>query len=153
MGVIAGVGMAIAGAEMNGIFRNPASPFTSGISAGAGLGAASRELIVMGAGDETAKSLGVNVERTRICGVVLASFIAAVIIYFTERLDLQVWLLRISLVCASVDIIDLHSRLRHSLGLLFWLRQILSQEKSYRRRLSRWGSLHPLWDVFCSFIS
>ena len=83
MGVIAGVGMAIAGAEMNGIFRNPASPFTSGISAGAGLGAASRDLIVMGAGDETAKSLGVNVERTRICGVMFASFITAVIICFT----------------------------------------------------------------------
>lgn len=84
MGVIAGVGMAIAGAEMQRIFRNPlASPFTPGIPAGAGLGAASWDLNVMGAGDETAKSLGVNVERTRICGMMLTSFITAVIIYFT----------------------------------------------------------------------
>lgn len=37
----------------------------------------------MGVGDETAKSLGVNVERTRIGGMMLASFITAVIICFT----------------------------------------------------------------------
>ena len=41
IGVLAGVGLAIAGAEMQGTLRNPlASPFTLGISAGAGLGAA-----------------------------------------------------------------------------------------------------------------
>ena len=41
MGILAGAGLAIAGAEMQGILRNPlASPFTLGISAGAGLGAA-----------------------------------------------------------------------------------------------------------------
>jgi len=180
MGILAGAGLAIAGAEMQGILRNPlASPFTLGISAGAGLGAAlaiitgvgfvggglllvgnaflfalipsfiivglsagiamtyifsavssllhyfsdaealkdvivwlmgdlgkatwsnvhtvtivllvciplllwkSWDLNVMGAGDETAKSLGVNVERTRIGGMMLASFITAVIICFT----------------------------------------------------------------------
>jgi len=41
IGVLAGVGLATAGAVMQGILRNPlASPFTLGISAGAGLGAA-----------------------------------------------------------------------------------------------------------------
>jgi iron complex transport system permease protein len=41
MGVLAGIGLAVAGAAMQGILRNPlASPFTLGISAGAGLGAA-----------------------------------------------------------------------------------------------------------------
>ena len=192
MGILAGAGLAIAGAEMQGILRNPlASPFTLGISAGAGLGAAlaiitgigfvggglllvgnaflfalipsfiivglSRykqatpetmilagiamgylfsaatslmyyfaepealklaaiwiigslgrgswgndaslaiilvccsplllmkawDLNVMGAGDETAKSLGVNVERTRISVMMVASLAAAGIICFT----------------------------------------------------------------------
>jgi len=192
MGALAGVGLAIAGAEMQGILRNPlASPFTLGISAGAGLGAAlaiiagvgfiggglllvgnafifalipsfvivglsrfkratpetmilagiamtyifsavssllhyfseaealkdvvvwlmgslgratwsnlstisltlavciplliwkSWDLNVMGAGDETAKSLGINVERTRIFIMIVASFLTAVIICFT----------------------------------------------------------------------
>ncbi|HJH25976.1 MAG TPA: iron ABC transporter permease, partial [Methanophagales archaeon] len=38
---------------------------------------------VMGAGDETAKSLGVNVERTRIAILVIASLMSAGIICFT----------------------------------------------------------------------
>lgn len=38
---------------------------------------------VMGAGDETAKSLGVNVERARLVIMILASFITASIISFT----------------------------------------------------------------------
>jgi len=192
MAIVAGVGLAIAGAEMQGILRNPlASPFTLGISAGAGLGAAlaiiagvgfiggglllvgnaflfalipafvivglarfkratpetmilagiamtyifsavssllyyfseaealkdvvvwlmgslgratwsnisiislvlavclpmliwkSWDLNVMSAGDETAKSLGINVERTRIFVMIVASFLTAVIICFT----------------------------------------------------------------------
>lgn len=192
MGVLAGAGLAIAGATMQGVLRNPlASPFTLGISAGAGLGAAlailfgvgfvggglllvgnafifslipafvivglsrfkratpetmilagiamtyifsavssllhyfseaealknvvvwlmgdlgkatwddfstvtpvlavciivliwkSWDLNVMGAGDETAKSLGINVERTRVIIMMAASFLTAVIICFT----------------------------------------------------------------------
>jgi iron complex transport system permease protein len=192
MGVLAGAGLAIAGAAMQGVLRNPlASPFTLGISAGAGLGAAlailfgvgfvggglllvgnafifslipafvivglsrfkratpetmilagiamtyifsavssllhyfseaealknvvvwlmgdlgkatwgdfstvtpvlavciivliwkSWDLNVMGAGDETAKSLGINVERTRVIIMMAASFLTAVIICFT----------------------------------------------------------------------
>jgi len=192
MGALAGAGLAIAGAEMQGILRNPlASPFTLGISAGAGLGAAlaiiagvgfvggglllvgnaflfslipsfvivglarfkratpetmilagiamtyifsavssllhyfseaeelkdvivwlmgslgratwsnlsiislvlvvclpplmwkSWDLNVMGAGDETAKSLGINVERTRIFIMMVASLLTAVIVCFT----------------------------------------------------------------------
>jgi iron complex transport system permease protein len=192
MGVLAGIGLAVAGAAMQGILKNPlASSFTLGISAGAGLGAAlaiiagvgigsgnfllvgnafvfalipsfvivglarykratpetmilagiamtyifsaissllhyfsdadalkdvvvwlmgdlgkaswedihtvtlvlvicipllvwkSWDLNVMGSGDETAKSLGINVERTRISVMMIASLIAAVIICFT----------------------------------------------------------------------
>jgi len=192
IGVLAGVGLAIAGAEMQGTLRNPlASPFTLGISAGAGLGAAlaiiagvgfigggfllvanaflfslipsfvivglarfkratpetmilagiamtyifsavssllhyfseaeelkdvivwlmgslgratwgnlsiislvlvvcipllmwkSWDLNVMGAGDETAKSLGINVERTRIFIMIVASLLTATIVCFT----------------------------------------------------------------------
>jgi len=192
IGVLAGVGLAIAGAEMQGTLRNPlASPFTLGISAGAGLGAAlaiiagvgfigggfllvanaflfalipsfvivglarfkratpetmilagiamtyifsavssllhyfsesealkdvivwlmgslgratwgnlfiislvlvvcipllmwkSWDLNVMGAGDETAKSLGINVERTRIFVMMVASLLTATIVCFT----------------------------------------------------------------------
>ncbi len=49
MGIIAGMGLAIAGCVMQGILRNPlASPFTLGISAGAGFGAALA--ITLGAG-------------------------------------------------------------------------------------------------------
>ena len=41
MGILAGIGLAIAGTMMQGILRNPlASPFTLGISSGAGFGAA-----------------------------------------------------------------------------------------------------------------
>lgn len=41
MGILAGAGLAVAGAIMQAILRNPlASPFTIGISAGAGFGAA-----------------------------------------------------------------------------------------------------------------
>lgn len=41
MGVLAGIGLAIAGAMMQGILRNPlASPYTLGVSSGAGFGAA-----------------------------------------------------------------------------------------------------------------
>jgi len=192
MGVLAGVGLAVAGAAMQGVLRNPlASPFTLGISAGAGLGATlaiiagvgfaggklllvgnafifalipafvivglsrfkratpetmilagiamtyifsavssllhyfseaealqevvvwlmgslgkatwgdlrivavvlaicipvliwkSWDLNVVAAGDETAKSLGINVERTRIVIMMTASFLTAVIICFT----------------------------------------------------------------------
>jgi len=192
MAIVAGAGLAIAGAEMQGILRNPlASPFTLGISTGAGLGAAlaiiagvgfigggfllvgnaflfslipsfvivglarfkratpetmilagiamtyifsavssflyyfsesealkdvivwlmgslgratwgnlstislvlavcippliwkSWDLNVMGAGDETAKSLGINVERTRIFIMMVASLITATIVCFT----------------------------------------------------------------------
>ncbi|MHC1611001.1 MAG: FecCD family ABC transporter permease [Candidatus Methanospirareceae archaeon] len=192
MGILAGMGLAIAGTMMQGILRNPlASPYTLGISAGAGFGAAlaillgagivageyliignaflfaliptfiilgltrykratpetmvlagiamfyifsaattllmyfseaeavkeayfwivgslgkaswdnllpvsivlagclpllmwkSWDLNVMGAGDETAKSLGVDVERTRILILVIASLLTAAIISFT----------------------------------------------------------------------
>lgn len=49
MGILAGIGLAIAGTMMQGILRNPlASPFTLGISAGAGFGAALA--ILLGAG-------------------------------------------------------------------------------------------------------
>ena len=41
------------------------------------------DINVMGAGDETAKSLGVNVERTRIFIMVIASLLTAAIICFT----------------------------------------------------------------------
>jgi iron complex transport system permease protein len=56
MGIIAGIGLAIAGTMMQGILRNPlASPFTLGISAGAGFGAALA--IVLGAGFFTGDAL------------------------------------------------------------------------------------------------
>ena len=49
MGILAGMGLAIAGTMMQGILRNPlASPYTLGISAGAGFGAALA--ILLGAG-------------------------------------------------------------------------------------------------------
>jgi iron complex transport system permease protein len=41
------------------------------------------DINAMGAGDETAKSLGVNVERTRVVCMMLASFITAAVICFT----------------------------------------------------------------------
>jgi len=41
------------------------------------------DINAMGAGDETAKSLGVNVERTRVISMVLVSLITASIICFT----------------------------------------------------------------------
>jgi iron complex transport system permease protein len=49
MGILAGIGLAVAGAMMQGVLKNPlASPFTLGISAGAGFGAALA--ILFGAG-------------------------------------------------------------------------------------------------------
>lgn len=49
MGIVAGAGLGIAGTVMQGILRNPlASPYTLGISAGAGFGAAIA--IILGAG-------------------------------------------------------------------------------------------------------
>lgn len=49
MGILAGIGLAIAGTMMQGILRNPlACPFTLGIASGAGLGAALA--ILLGAG-------------------------------------------------------------------------------------------------------
>jgi len=41
------------------------------------------DINAMGAGDETAKSLGVNVERTRVISMMLVSFITAAVICFT----------------------------------------------------------------------
>ncbi len=41
------------------------------------------DINAMGAGDETAKSLGVNVERTRVISMMLASLITAAVICFT----------------------------------------------------------------------
>ncbi len=41
------------------------------------------DLNVMGAGDETAKSLGVNVERTRMVTMILASLVTASVVCFT----------------------------------------------------------------------
>ncbi len=41
------------------------------------------DINAMGAGDETAKSLGVNVERTRVMCMILVSFITAAVICFT----------------------------------------------------------------------
>jgi len=41
------------------------------------------DINAMGAGDETAKSLGVNVERTRVISMLLASLVTAVVICFT----------------------------------------------------------------------
>jgi iron complex transport system permease protein len=56
MGILAGAGLAIAGTMMQGILRNPlASPFTLGISAGAGFGAA--VAILLGTGIVTGKYL------------------------------------------------------------------------------------------------
>ncbi len=59
MGILAGIGLAIAGTMMQGILRNPlASPFTLGIASGAGFGAALA--ILLGAGiiaGETGKYL------------------------------------------------------------------------------------------------
>jgi iron complex transport system permease protein len=49
LGILAGIGLAISGTEMQGILRNPlASPFTLGIASGAGFGAALA--ILLGAG-------------------------------------------------------------------------------------------------------
>jgi iron complex transport system permease protein len=49
MGILAGIGLAIAGTMLQGILKNPmASPFTLGIAAGAGFGAAIA--IILGAG-------------------------------------------------------------------------------------------------------
>ena len=49
MGIVAGIGLAIAGCVMQGVLRNPlASPFTLGIASGAGFGAALA--IILGAG-------------------------------------------------------------------------------------------------------
>ncbi|RZN43467.1 MAG: iron ABC transporter permease [Methanophagales archaeon ANME-1-THS] len=49
LGILAGIGLAISGTEMQGILRNPlASPFTLGIASGAGFGAALA--IILGAG-------------------------------------------------------------------------------------------------------
>jgi iron complex transport system permease protein len=140
LAIIAGAGLALAGAVMQGILRNPlASPYTLGISAGAGFGAslaiiagagivggqyliignafivallcsfiiiafASRnvaiagimfaccapllmlkswDLNVLGAGDETAESIGVNVKRIRVYTMSIASLLVASIVCFT----------------------------------------------------------------------
>ncbi|MHC1636102.1 MAG: FecCD family ABC transporter permease [Candidatus Methanospirareceae archaeon] len=49
MGILAGIGLGIAGTMMQGILRNPlASPFTLGIASGAGLGAALAILLGVG---------------------------------------------------------------------------------------------------------
>lgn len=49
MGIVAGMGLGVAGCVMQGVLRNPlASPYTLGISAGAGFGAAIA--IILGAG-------------------------------------------------------------------------------------------------------
>lgn len=49
LGILAGIGLGIAGAVMQGILRNPlASPYTLGVSSGAGFGAA--VAITLGAG-------------------------------------------------------------------------------------------------------
>ncbi|MCK4736382.1 MAG: iron ABC transporter permease [Methanophagales archaeon] len=56
MAIVAGMGFAIAGTEMQGILRNPlASPFTLGIASGAGFGAALA--ILVGAGIVAGKYL------------------------------------------------------------------------------------------------
>jgi iron complex transport system permease protein len=56
LGIVAGTGLAIAGTMMQGILRNPlASPFTLGISSGAGFGAALA--ILLGTGLVTGKYL------------------------------------------------------------------------------------------------
>ena len=56
MAIVAGMGFAIAGTEMQGILRNPlASPFTLGIASGAGFGAALA--ILLGAGIVAGKYL------------------------------------------------------------------------------------------------
>lgn len=56
MGILAGMGLAIAGTMMQGILRNPlASPFTLGIASGAGFGAALA--ILLGAGVVSGKYL------------------------------------------------------------------------------------------------
>ncbi len=61
MGVLAGVGLAVAGASMQGILRNPlASPFTLGISAGAGLGAALAIIAGVGIGGSSGILLVAN---------------------------------------------------------------------------------------------
>ncbi|OPY54589.1 MAG: Cobalamin import system permease protein BtuC [Methanosaeta sp. PtaU1.Bin112] len=61
MGVLAGIGLAVAGASMQGILRNPlASPFTLGISAGAGLGAALAIIAGVGIGGSSGLLLVAN---------------------------------------------------------------------------------------------
>ncbi len=51
MGIVAGFGLAIAGAAMQGIMKNPlADPYTTGISAGAGFGAAIAIILGLGLG-------------------------------------------------------------------------------------------------------
>jgi iron complex transport system permease protein len=56
MGILAGIGLAIAGTTMQGVVRNPlASPYTLGIASAAGFGAALA--IILGAGFVTGKYL------------------------------------------------------------------------------------------------
>lgn len=56
MGILAGIGLAIAGTTMQGVVRNPlASPYTLGIASAAGFGAAFA--IILGAGFVTGKYL------------------------------------------------------------------------------------------------
>lgn len=54
------------------------------------------DLNALGAGDETAKSLGVNVERVRLVSMLLASFVTATIICFTGIIGF------IGLVCPHI---------------------------------------------------
>ena len=78
--VLAGAALALAGAQMQAVFRNPlADPHIMGVSGGAGLGAACATLLVTGA----AAGSGLSVAGAAFLGAVLASLL---IILVSSRL-------------------------------------------------------------------
>lgn len=79
MAVVAGIGFGISGSTMQGILRNPlVSPFTIGISAAAGFGAALA--IIAGAGIIKAGQLLI------VSNAFLFALIAVILVYFLSRL-------------------------------------------------------------------
>ncbi|MDY6910808.1 MAG: iron ABC transporter permease, partial [Chloroflexota bacterium] len=107
MAIIGGAGLALAGATMQGILRNPlASPFTLGISAAAGFGAALA--IVLGAG----VTGGPGDESLIVSNAFVFALIAAFLVFMLARLR---GLTPVTLILAGIAVMYLFSALTSSL--------------------------------------
>lgn len=133
MAVVAGAGLAIAGCVMQGILRNPlASPYTLGVSSGAGFGAALA--IVLGAGVVGYSKFVISNEWLLVTNAFIFALIPAMVILLFAKLRratpetmILAGIAMMYLFSAMLSLLEYVGAEKEVVGIVYWLFGSLSK--------------------------